>query len=146
MTSDLEKLNEHFKRLAYIFITECEKQGIRVKIYNTLRTKQEQEALYLQGRTPISVVNLAREKAGLEPIKESENKIVTHLKSSPHCYGLAFDFVPIVDGKVVWNNDFLWETCGKIAESLGLEWGGRWKSLPDKPHIQMKNWQKFLRR
>jgi hypothetical protein len=28
-----------------------------------------------------------------------------------------------------------YEEAGKIAEDLGLEWGGRWKS-PDAPHIQ----------
>jgi peptidoglycan L-alanyl-D-glutamate endopeptidase CwlK len=25
---------------------------------------------------------------------------------------------------------------GKIARECGLEWGGSWKSFPDKPHVQ----------
>jgi hypothetical protein len=25
---------------------------------------------------------------------------------------------------------------GLIAESCGLEWGGRWKRFPDLPHVQ----------
>ena len=28
--------------------------------------------------------------------------------------------------------------CGKIGEELGLEWGGRWTSPQDKPHLQLK--------
>ena len=30
------------------------------------------------------------------------------------------------------------EKCGRIAESLGLEWGGRWTSQQDTPHLQFK--------
>ncbi|ABS59908.1 M15 family metallopeptidase [Fervidobacterium nodosum] len=145
MENNLEKLETSFKKLVYKFLSECQRQGIQVKIYNTLRTKEEQYALYLQGRAPLEVVNEARKRAKLKPITQSENKIVTYLKNSPHCYGLAFDFVPIINGKVVWNNDKIWEKCGKIAETFGLEWGGRWKNFPDKPHIQMKNWKKYIR-
>lgn len=143
MVDSLEKLQPIFRELTYKFISKCLEYGIKVKIYNTLRTKEEQEALFLQGRAPVNVVNEARKKAGLKPIIADENKIVTLTKVSPHCYGLAFDFVPIVDGKAIWNDDKLWEKCGKIAENLGLEWGGRWKHFPDKPHVQMKDWKKI---
>jgi len=145
MTDSLEKLQPAFRELAYKFISKCLENGIKVKIYNTLRTKEEQEALFLQGRAPIEVVNEARRKAGLQPITIAGNKIITLTKVSPHCYGLAFDFVPIVDGKAIWNDDKLWEKCGNIAENLGLEWGGRWKQFPDKPHVQMKNWKKIAK-
>ncbi|MCX7653594.1 MAG: M15 family metallopeptidase [Fervidobacterium sp.] len=145
MLDNLEKLQSDFKQLAHKFVERCREDGIKVKIYNTLRTKEEQEALFLQGRAPVEVVNTARKKVGLTPISAQENKIVTLSKDSPHCYGLAFDFVPIVNGKVIWNDDKLWEKCGKIAEKLGLEWGGRWKDFPDKPHVQMKNWKRYVK-
>jgi len=29
-----------------------------------------------------------------------------------------------------------WLQMGEIAESCGLEWGGRWKRMPDLPHVQ----------
>jgi len=46
-----------------------------------------------------------------------------------------------------------WVTLGKLGESLGLEWGGRWKT-PDLPHFQIPSsaapirelkayWEKF---
>lgn len=145
MIDDLEKLEPNFRKITYAFIFKCLESGIKIKIYNTLRTKEEQKALFLQGRSPINVVNEARKKVGLRPITEHENRIITLTRISPHCYGLAFDFVPIVDGKALWNDDNLWEKCGNIAEGLGLEWGGRWKNFPDKPHIQMKNWKMFVK-
>ena len=30
------------------------------------------------------------------------------------------------------------EECGKIAESLGHAWGGRWTSPQDTPHVTVK--------
>jgi hypothetical protein len=30
------------------------------------------------------------------------------------------------------------DRCGEIGEELGLEWGGRWKSPKDKPHLHLK--------
>jgi len=53
-----------------------------------------------------------------------------------------------------WNPTGLhWVTLGKLGESLGLEWGGRW-SKPDRPHFQIPSaaapirelkayWEKF---
>jgi peptidoglycan L-alanyl-D-glutamate endopeptidase CwlK len=38
--------------------------------------------------------------------------------------------------KPVWNDDKLWQQIGNIGESVGLAWGGRFKTFPDKPHFQ----------
>ena len=101
------------------FIDKCEAAGIDVIITSTLRTMEEQAALYAQGRT----------KAG---------PIVTNAKpgQSWHNWGCAFDFVPIKNGKADWNNIMTFGKCGKIAESVGLEWGGRWRTMKDLPHCQ----------
>ena len=29
---------------------------------------------------------------------------------------------------------------GAIGVSIGLEWGGNWKSIVDKPHFQLPDW------
>ena len=52
-----------------------------------------------------------------------------------HQHKVAFDFVPVVAGKAVWDDAKLWATCGAIARECGLEWGGSWK-FTDKPHCQ----------
>lgn len=101
------------------FIAACKAQGIDVLITSTLRDNESQNALYAQGRT-------------------TAGNIVTNAKAgqSFHNYGCAFDFVPLVNGKAVWNDSKLFERCGVIAESCGLEWAGRWKSFKELAHCQ----------
>lgn len=93
----------------------------------TLRTFQEQEALYAQGRT----------KPG---------KIVTNAKGgkSYHNYGQAVDIVLIIDGKTAsWDisGDYDkdsrsdWMEVVTIFKQHGWEWGGDW-GFKDYPHFQ----------
>lgn len=56
-----------------------------------------------------------------------------------HNYRVALDFVPVIHGKAIWNDPVLFKKCGAIAEGLGFEWGGSWKSFKDLPHIQITN-------
>jgi peptidoglycan L-alanyl-D-glutamate endopeptidase CwlK len=75
--------------------------------------------LYAQGRT-------------------APGKKVTNAKGgqSFHNWKVAFDFCPIVNGKPNWNDVALYTKCGEIAESVGLEWAGRWKSFKELAHCQ----------
>ncbi len=101
-------------------IERAYREGINVIITQGLRTVEEQNELYAQGRT----------KPG---------KIVTNAKGgySYHNYGLAFDFAVLNDdGSVSWNVDEKWKRVGAIGKSLGLEWGGDWKDFKDYPHFQ----------
>lgn len=107
------------RRRCAAFVAACKEQGIEILITSTLRTNAEQAALYAQGRT-------------------APGKVVTNAKpgQSWHNYALAFDFVPIVNGKAAWNDLKLFETCGKLAESVGLEWAGRWVRFKELAHCQ----------
>jgi peptidoglycan L-alanyl-D-glutamate endopeptidase CwlK len=96
------------------------KEGIHIIITQGLRTIEEQNELYAQGRT----------KPG---------KIVTNAKGgySFHNFGLAFDFAVLnADGSVNWNVDEKWKRVGALGKSLGLEWGGDWRTFKDYPHFQ----------
>lgn len=101
------------------FVAACAKLGIDVIITSTYRDAESQNALYAQGRT-------------------APGKKVTNAAGgdSLHNWRVAFDFVPVANGKAIWDDAKLWERCGAIAESVGLEWGGRWTKFPDKPHCQ----------
>lgn len=101
------------------FINRCKNEGIDVLITSTYRDAAAQTALFEQGRT----------KPG---------KIVTRARAgqSYHNWRVAFDFVPIVNGKAVWNDNDLWQRCGEIAEGVGLEWAGRWVKFKEMPHCQ----------
>ncbi|ESU71115.1 peptidase [Geobacillus thermopakistaniensis] len=101
-------------------IEQAYKEGINVIITQGLRTIEEQNELYAQGRT----------KPG---------KIVTNAKGgySYHNFGLAFDFALLnPDGSVSWNVDDKWKRVAQIGKSLDLEWGGDWKDFKDYPHFQ----------
>lgn len=115
----IEDLHPVVASKAKAFIAAAKKQGIDVLITSTYRDNESQNALYAQGRT----------KAG---------RIVTNAKAgqSFHNYQLAFDFVPIVNGKAMWNDYRTFQKLGELGESLGLDWAGRWKSFPEMAHLQ----------
>ena len=146
----LDDLRPKTKKLCELWIEECRKNGINLVVTQTFRSPELQEAYYSQGRELLEIVNLKRKKVGLDKITEKENKIVTKAPagSSPHNYGLAWDFAPIVNGKIDWNNLDLFRKCGEIAKKLNfegytLEWGGDFKTIKDFPHIQLKNWKNY---
>ena len=116
---DIKDLHPFVAAKAVAFVASCRSVGIDILITSTLRDMESQAALYAQGRT-------------------APGKVVTNAKAgqSFHNYGMAFDFVPIVNGKAAWDDTKLFERCGRIAESVGLEWAGRWKSFKELAHCQ----------
>ena len=116
---DLNDLHPHVKALAQAFVAACAKQGVDVLITSTYRDADSQNALYAQGRTAPGP-RVTNAKAG----------------QSWHNWRCAFDFVPIINGKAQWNNPALFKQCGEIAEGLGLEWAGRWKTFTEMAHCQ----------
>ena len=116
----LDDLKPPAKQRAEAFLKACKEAGLDILIYCTYRSGEEQNALYAQGRT----------KPG---------KIVTNSRAgdSWHNWGLAFDFVPLVAGKPAWDNKDAYAKAGRIAESVGLEWAGRWTGkLRETAHCQ----------
>jgi hypothetical protein len=103
------------------WLRRVEAEGFKVMVVQGLRTIEEQNALYAQGRT----------KPGA---------IVTNAKGgySYHNYGLAFDFCMLkADGSLDWIVGQKWLRIAAIAKELGFEWGGDWTgSLIDNPHFQ----------
>lgn len=110
----------------------------KIRVVQGLRTIKEQNDLYAQGRT----------KPG---------PIVTKAKggSSFHNYGLAFDFAIVYGPNLSWDinadrdGDGVkdWMEVVKVFEAAGWEWGGRWSSLKDYPHLQKtfgNTWQQLF--
>lgn len=114
----ISKLHPKIRNKARAFINEAEKQGIKLKVTSGGRTYAEQDNLYAKGRT-------------------TAGGIVTNAKAgySWHNFFLAFDIVPIENGKMNWNSKN-WKKIGALGKTFGLEWGGDWKSFIDKPHFQ----------
>ena len=104
---------------------ESAKQGLKIAIGETYRTVAEQDALYAQGRTtPGNKVTNAQGST----------------YSSYHQWGTAFDIYRN-DGQGAYNEaGNFFGRVGEIGVSIGLEWGGNWKSPVDKPHFQLPDW------
>ena len=65
-------------------------------------------------------------------------KIVTNARAgqSFHNYRCAFDVVPLVNGKCIWDDEYLWNKIGMIGEFCGLIWAGRWTTFKETAHFQ----------
>lgn len=101
-----------------------EDEGIIIRVTQGLRTVEEQDALYAQGRT-------------------APGKIVTNCKggNSYHNFGLAVDCVPSLPGNTYipdWNAQHpTWKRMEELAAELGLQVGASWRTFPDAPHFQL---------
>jgi peptidoglycan L-alanyl-D-glutamate endopeptidase CwlK len=125
----LADLHPALTDMAINWLSTCRERGLDPLVTCTSRTNAEQTALYAQGRT----------KPG---------QIVTNAKAgqSAHNYGLALDFVPMINGKIEWNAKHPhWQLIGEIAESVGFEWAGRWTKFREFPHIQLPSWRDYIR-
>lgn len=121
-------------------IEELEKDGFRPYVTQGYRSPEEQDALYLQGRRPLEVVNEARKKVGLDPISLAENeRIVTKARGgqSKHNLAKAFDIVNIEeDGEINWEDMHFYRAAALVFEKLGASWGGDW-NFADFPHFEI---------
>lgn len=133
MARDIAQLHPRLQDKARELINLCEKNGIKIAIGECLRTVAEQDALYAQGRT-------------------TKGSVVTNAKgtsySSQHQWGIAFDFYIAMDidgdgqsSDDAFNNSTgFFDKVGTLAKSIGLGWGGDWKSIKDRPHIYLPDW------
>lgn len=109
------------KQMAVTLATE----GIIIRVTQGLRTYQEQDALYAQGRT-------------------TPGNIVTNAigGKSYHNYGLAVDVIPGVPNSNPWLPDWninspSYARMVEVGTKLGLYSGSKFVHLPDWPHFQM---------
>lgn len=89
---------------------ECKVQNENVKITEGFRSFERQTELYNQRP------KVTNAKAG----------------QSLHNYGVAFD---VCFTKTGYKGN--WDKIGAIGKKLGLEWGGDFKSIKDRPHFQL---------
>lgn len=117
--ADITKLHPILQKKLEQLKILSNKEGLEFVVSQTFRTKAEQDSLYAQGRT----------KPG---------NIVTNAKFpySFHNHGVAFDFVPLTNGKADWQDLSKFKRIGELGKTLGLEWGGDWAGFPDRPHLQ----------
>lgn len=104
-----------------LFLSECEKAGVKIFITEAHRSQARQNYLYAQGRT-------------------RTGNIVTNTLNSNHKSGLAWDIA--VSPPLSLYDKSTMDKAGAIARKLGITWGGDWKGFVDRPHFEVKtNWK-----
>lgn len=114
----IEDLNPILQVLTKRFLGIAAEKGLKVGISGTYRDKEMQDKLYNQ------VPKVTTVRGGY----------------SYHNWRLAVDIVPLDEkGNLSWPSvsNPIWQQLGAIGKSLGLEWGGSWKSFVDMPHYQL---------
>lgn len=104
--------------LARALVHLAQTHGVEIKIIDGSRTYEEQAAIYAKGRT-------------------APGKIVTNARPgySNHNFGIAFD-IGVFEGATYIPESPLYDKVGALGKTLGLAWGGDWKTLVDKPHFE----------
>lgn len=146
--SRVKKLHPKIRDEVKTLIEKAEEgfpKNMAIRIVQGLRTIQEQNDLYQLGRGKVNPDGQSKSKP--------KGNIVTNAKggSSLHNYGLAVDFAILHDKdgngeyeELSWNTalDFDkdgvidWQEVVKIFKDAGYEWGGDWRTIVDRPHIQ----------
>jgi len=102
-----------------LVIAEAKSKGVDLRVVRGYRDLETQRKYYAQGRT-------------------APGGIITNAPpgSSFHNYGWAVDVCEYTNGQPNWNSK-RWNEIGEIGKKHGLKWGGDWKRLVDKPHLQL---------
>ena len=125
----IARLHPQVRGLIRRFINDVYiKHQVQLVIVQDYRTYAQQDALYAKGRT-------------------TSGSIVTNAKGgqSNHNFALAVDVFPLwndgklhMDAKSDKKNIEVLRKISSVGKSIGLEWGGDWKSIVDNPHFQLK--------
>jgi peptidoglycan LD-endopeptidase CwlK len=116
----IAKLQPRVQTYARTLVHSAAAAGIEIKVISGFRSYAEQDQLFAQGRT----------KPGRK---------VTNAKGgeSNHNFGIAFD-IGVFDGATYLGESPSYDAVGVLGKEVGLEWGGDWASIVDKPHFQLR--------
>lgn len=119
-------------------------------IYCTRRAGEEQNKLYCMTRNEQEIAQkanvlhvqgftrLADYLLSFEPGDSSKPNVTNATAGeSMHNYGLAFDAVPLVGGKALWDDKEFYNEYGRLSTTAGFEWAGHWVTFPEMPHSQL---------
>lgn len=137
----------------HVRLVESSPLGVGLLIYCTFRTPEEQAVLYGKGRSPGQVQDKIQ-KLESQGFYASARLLREHAVSSSgrpktnappyfsyHQFRLAYDCVPVLHGKLIWETTGkdldIWNEVGRLGELVGLEWAGRWLSFKETAHFQL---------
>lgn len=121
---NIATLHPRVRPYARAFIASARRQGVIIKILSGTRSYEEQAELY------------RKYKAG-GPLAAPPGR-------SNHNFGIAFD-IGVFTGssdpekaRTYQSESGAYDLVGGLADTIGLSWGGHWKSAKDKPHYELR--------
>ena len=118
----LEDLDPAAREICTQHLALCHAAGIELIVTSTYRDAESQDALYLIGRSG-----------------NDNRRPITNAKAghSWHNFKVAWDVVPLVSGKPVWDeNNPIWKEVIALGKEAGAEAGADWPLFKDLPHFQ----------
>jgi hypothetical protein len=147
MSRSIDDLRPWFQPKVRFFLAEAERDGLPLRVTRTLTTELVQHAIWKVGRELLTEdEKIAMLAEGLYPDDFTRTRTnAAHANLTPHGSRLAFDCLPLKDGKV-WLNppDEVWKRLYTIAERCGLDaLGDPWGEFVswDKGHFQEGGWR-----
>ena len=103
--------------------------SVRLLLVFAWRSSEAQDRLHQIGRRGVPGERIVTRARGGESWHNVER--------DGHPASLAFDVAALApNGEYLPGDDEAWQIIGRVAESLGLTWGGRWR-MRDFGHCQM---------
>lgn len=106
--------------------------GYPMRVIEGVRTTERQQALYAIGRTKPG--NKVTNCDGVT--KKSNHQVKAD--GFGHAADCAFIDDPKTPRDETWDQTMPWQAFGALAEAMGLVWGGRWVTLRDMPHVELR--------
>ena len=156
MSNNLEDLDPDFRAKVELLLSSCEESGYPMRQFFTLRSPFEQGKLWRQSRTRQQIEDKVSELKNngasflahcIESIGPQNGRHVTNAIPglSWHQWGEAVDCFWLVDNGAEWSTERLidgkngYSNYAEIADSMGLNAGGLWRSFQDWPHVQFRS-------
>ena len=156
MSRDLDALTPEFKEKVVELLLACNVSGYEMRPFFTLRSPFDQGRLWRQSRSSQQIRKKLAELNGagahflahcIESVGPQNGRHVTNATPglSWHQWGEAVDCFWLVDGGAEWStrkridgvNGYV--NYASIANKMGLDAGGLWRSFKDFPHVQLRS-------
>lgn len=107
--------------------------GFPMLVIAGVRSLEQQQQLFAQGRTaPGARVTNA------DGVRSKSNHQVK-ADGFGHAVDCAFVDDPTTATIETWDPRQPWDVYGAMARALGLTWGGDWKTIIDRPHVELRD-------
>jgi D-alanyl-D-alanine dipeptidase len=125
-------------------LAELRESGLPATVVEVYRDPRRQRLLFAQGRTDATLKALGYTAEEIAEARRlgytADKRIVTRIKEGGmHSQGRAMDVAFVVNDRISFDvPDAWWQRYGAVARKYGLVWGGDWKTLKDRPHVEYR--------